>query len=614
MPEEGRVRRAWRLRKVKAAVVAVAVLGTGGGIAVTDSCGCATPVFPDTTPPTVSVAAPTAGATVSGTTVSVTATAADDRGVSGVQFKLDGVNLQAEDTTNPYAITWDTTTTTDANHTLTAVARDAAANSTTSTAVTVIVSQPGIPSGTANEWVNTTAGASPIRCATLATCGTYDSTHAYGSFQTAVTAASAGDTIRVKCGSYPVQTIATGTKATFITVEAETHDSPTSWLGALTMTTCVTVVRLNINIDKVHVVGIEATPTPWTTRGDGATPEFQDVQNCTGNPCTGPDAGALYICVNVGTTCNGYTDILIDYWKGPGGQFQASGITIDHSNFGGYDYCYLGSAQSYRHVAALPNGNAEQPFLNGDTLHFPWPAGSGALSNMTIRNTVFHDAYHGLSDSEGISCAGFGSSNGVHADFMQGNGGSNITIERNAFWTGGDKPIQWTVFNGVTAMTGILVQNNYFGLGFNTTVVLGQTLPDCSGIIFQNNLGPTWPNVSGGCTVNSGPIVRNNIIYAGVNTCVPGTGNLAFYSHNVTGAASTQTCGTGANISKKCNPTWVSLDTTFNLHRTAAPDPTLAASDTCANNFSDAAFPAADWLGTARPLGAGADAGPSEVP
>ena len=43
-----------------------------------------------------------------------------------MQFKLDGANLGAEDTSSPYSATWDTTTAPTARHTLTAVARDAA--------------------------------------------------------------------------------------------------------------------------------------------------------------------------------------------------------------------------------------------------------------------------------------------------------------------------------------------------------------------------------------------------------------------------------------------------------------------------------------------------------
>ncbi|MGH7955526.1 MAG: sugar-binding protein [Opitutaceae bacterium] len=92
----------------------------------------------DTTPPTVSITAPTGG-TVSGS-IAVSATASDNVGVVGVQFKLDGVSLGTEDTSSPYSITWDTTTATNASHTLTAVARDAAGNSTTSSGIAVTVS------------------------------------------------------------------------------------------------------------------------------------------------------------------------------------------------------------------------------------------------------------------------------------------------------------------------------------------------------------------------------------------------------------------------------------------------------------------------------------------
>src|SRR5256886_1969774 len=44
--------------------------------------------------------------------------------VRGVQFQLDGANLGAEDTSAPYSVSWNTTTTGNGSHTLTAVARD----------------------------------------------------------------------------------------------------------------------------------------------------------------------------------------------------------------------------------------------------------------------------------------------------------------------------------------------------------------------------------------------------------------------------------------------------------------------------------------------------------
>jgi outer membrane protein assembly factor BamB len=99
---------------------------------------------PDTMPPTVSITAPATGATVSGTTT-VSATAADNVGVVGVQFKLDGNNLGSEVTSSPYSTTWDTTSAAAGQHMLTAVARDAAGNTTTSTSVTVTVDNSAPP-------------------------------------------------------------------------------------------------------------------------------------------------------------------------------------------------------------------------------------------------------------------------------------------------------------------------------------------------------------------------------------------------------------------------------------------------------------------------------------
>ncbi len=56
---------------------------------------------PDTTLPTVSITAPANNATVSGASVAVSATAADNVSVAGVLFKLDGADLGTEDTTSP---------------------------------------------------------------------------------------------------------------------------------------------------------------------------------------------------------------------------------------------------------------------------------------------------------------------------------------------------------------------------------------------------------------------------------------------------------------------------------------------------------------------------------
>jgi len=93
----------------------------------------------DSTPPTVSLSAPAPGATVS-TTVSVSASAADNVGVVGVQFKVDGANWGAEDTTAPFSISWNSALFANGAHSLSAVARDAAGNTAATAPVSVTVS------------------------------------------------------------------------------------------------------------------------------------------------------------------------------------------------------------------------------------------------------------------------------------------------------------------------------------------------------------------------------------------------------------------------------------------------------------------------------------------
>src|SRR6266404_3870691 len=60
-------------------------------------------VFNDTTPPTVSITSPASGTIVAGT-ISVTASASDNVGVAGVQFRLDGVNAGTGVTAAPYSV------------------------------------------------------------------------------------------------------------------------------------------------------------------------------------------------------------------------------------------------------------------------------------------------------------------------------------------------------------------------------------------------------------------------------------------------------------------------------------------------------------------------------
>src|SRR5262245_36748908 len=126
-----------------------------------------------TVQPVVAMTAPANGATVSGNAVTLSANATDPLGISGVQFKVDGANLGAEDTSSPYSTAWDSTSVANGSHSLSAVARDPAGR-TQSASVTVNVAN----SDTTPPTVSITA---PANNATVS--GTIDLTATAGDNQ-----------------------------------------------------------------------------------------------------------------------------------------------------------------------------------------------------------------------------------------------------------------------------------------------------------------------------------------------------------------------------------------------------------------------------------------------
>ncbi|MCU1259813.1 MAG: hypothetical protein JWO80_2698, partial [Bryobacterales bacterium] len=113
----------------------------GSGLVASGDLTFTTPSVPDTTPPTISITTPVTGQTVAGQ-VSIGASASDNVGVVGVQFAIDVSSLNAELTSPPYSTVWDTTAVSNGTHIISAIARDAAGNHTTSAAVSVNVSNP----------------------------------------------------------------------------------------------------------------------------------------------------------------------------------------------------------------------------------------------------------------------------------------------------------------------------------------------------------------------------------------------------------------------------------------------------------------------------------------
>ena len=133
-------------------------LGSNGSLTVDDATfdDAAASGGSDTTPPTVSLTSPTAGATVSGF-VPITANATDDIGIDHVDYLIDG-GVVSTLTTPPFTYSWNSRTVANGSHNVAVRAVDLAGNTRTTTAISVFVSNqtnnllqnPSLEQGSAN--------------------------------------------------------------------------------------------------------------------------------------------------------------------------------------------------------------------------------------------------------------------------------------------------------------------------------------------------------------------------------------------------------------------------------------------------------------------------------
>jgi fibronectin type 3 domain-containing protein len=237
---------------------------------------------PDTTPPTVSLAAPAPSATVSGT-VAVTATASDNVGVFSLQFELDGKPLggalTAPTSGSTYSYSWNTTTTPNGAHTLTAIAADAAGNTTTATNITVTVKNadltpPSVPTGL------------------TATAPTSASVHL----------AWAASTDNVGVTSYHIYRSSPGTSSTLLAaVTATTGTPPTTYIdsGVSASTTYSYTVSA---LDAAGNQSAQSSPVSVTTP---ASPDKTPPSVPTGLHATATTATSITLVWNASTDNTG---------------------------------------------------------------------------------------------------------------------------------------------------------------------------------------------------------------------------------------------------------------------------------------------------------------------
>jgi hypothetical protein len=205
-------------------------------------------------------------------TVTLAVSATDDGSVAGVQFMIDGANVGGEDTTAPYAFTWDTLTAANGEHTVSAVARDAAGNSATATTVSVTVANDTTAPAVA---VTSPAAASTVTgTVTLAVSATDDGSVAgvqftidganVGAEDTTAPYELAWDTLTAANGVHTITAVArdtAGNQATATSVSVTVANDTTAPTVALTSPDAETAVTGIVTVtaavaDDVGVVSV----------------------------------------------------------------------------------------------------------------------------------------------------------------------------------------------------------------------------------------------------------------------------------------------------------------------------------------------------------------------
>jgi hypothetical protein len=128
----------YAFRSTQQTVTSLNNLNLGSGAGSLQVCGINLHSNADPTPPTVTLTAPSQGATVS-SQITLAAQASDNVAVAGVQFLVDGLATGIEDMNPPYSAQFNTVGLADGTHQFAARARDTAGNIATSTSVSATV-------------------------------------------------------------------------------------------------------------------------------------------------------------------------------------------------------------------------------------------------------------------------------------------------------------------------------------------------------------------------------------------------------------------------------------------------------------------------------------------
>ncbi len=290
---------------------------------ITHTAGSSPSPSPDIAAPEVSLFSPAAGSTVSGS-ITITATASDNVGVTQVQFFVDGV-LLSTDTAAPYSAAWNTTSTIDGVHALTAQASDGASNSGMSTSVNVTVDNTG-------PAVNITspAGGSTVSAATTITATGTDPS-GVTQVQFFVDGVSLGtDTAAPYSASWNTTSATDG--AHTLTAQASDAAANTGISPAVNVTVDNTAPAVNITSPAIGAtVSAAVTITATGTDPSGVT----QVQFFVDGVSLGTDTAAPYSAAwNTTSTIDGVHALTAQASDGAGNSGVSTSVNVTVDNTG----------------------------------------------------------------------------------------------------------------------------------------------------------------------------------------------------------------------------------------------------------------------------------------
>jgi hypothetical protein len=558
---------------------------------------------PDTTPPSVSLTAPNSGATVSGSSVTLSASASDNVAVANVQFKVDGANLGSAVTSSPYTMTWNSTAVADGSHIITAVARDAAGNTTISAGVSVTVrnTPPVISSIVANSISSTTETITWTTDEAASSTVNYGVTTSYGaasssavlmtSHSITLTGLTASTTYDYQVQSVDSQgNVATSSNQTFTTAaytyyvdsvngnDANPGTSPSLALKDITALPTVNAGQSVGLADGSHwrqQLTINAASVTVAGYGSGALP-ILDGSDIISNSSFTKTAGYTNV-YNVATTTfiEGGQVAWVNMWETGGPSDSSTGTFLaDETSISAVDSTacsyYIPTMTTSFMPSAEPmyvhSCDGTSPIANGYTYEFANRAAGlymgaygGKVSNIEARKSAYND---GAIELEGQGNS-FTVSNVIARDggkhvMLVGSGStvSSSTLIDSYYGPTGSAGL-FVAFDGTGQGLPVVLQNDIFqqdqnvpGAEYGVAAAIAHTASGSLGTIMVNGgyvIGLNGATISGFDFANNAGVAINNTVFDQSSDGVRAEASSNSGTTTVTGAQYVYTGSAGNN-------------------------------------------------------------------